>query len=67
MKQLQAENKVYVEFLTNSAVAWFAAGVIAPLFNPPTNELIKFIGPILAMVITFAFLRIATILAKEAE
>lgn len=25
--------KVLVEFLTNSAVAWFTAGVIAPIFT----------------------------------
>ena len=30
--KIAGENKVYSEFFTNLAVAWFAGGIITPLF-----------------------------------
>jgi hypothetical protein len=37
MTELTGEQKVYSEFLTNLAVAWFSAGVIAPFFTRPRD------------------------------
>lgn len=37
MAQLIGEQKVYSEFLTNLAVAWFSAGVIGPFLARPKN------------------------------
>jgi hypothetical protein len=33
IRLLKMKNRANVEFFTNTAVAWFTAGVIAPLFN----------------------------------
>lgn len=35
MKKIVGKKQVYSEFFTNGAVAWFSAGVIAPLFAKP--------------------------------
>ena len=33
------KHRANVDFLTNAAVAWFAAGIIAPIFKMPSNVL----------------------------
>ena len=37
MAELVGEPKVYSEFFTNLAVAWFSAGVISPFFTKPKS------------------------------
>lgn len=37
MAELVGERKVYSEFFTNLAVAWFSAGVISPFFTRPKS------------------------------
>jgi hypothetical protein len=37
MPQLIGRHKVDSEFLTNLAVAWFAAGIISPTFSGPAG------------------------------
>jgi len=37
-------NKIYSDFLTNLAVAWFAGGIIAPLMNGSINSKVIFLG-----------------------
>jgi len=63
MKNLSGEQKVYSEFLTNLAVAWFSAGVIAPLFTPLTN-LLKFSNSLLSIVACLLSLRLAVFFSK---
>jgi len=63
MKALAGERKVYSEFLTNLAVAWFSAGVIAPLFTP-LNDLLKFSNSLLSMVACLLSLRLAVLFSR---
>jgi len=63
MKNLSGEQKVYSEFLTNLAVAWFSAGVIAPLFTPLSGFL-RFFNSLIALIACLFSLRLA-ILFKE--
>ena len=60
MANVKSENKVYSEFLTNLAVAWFSAGIIAPLFTPGVG-IYKAIYSIIAVIACFISLRLATL------
>ncbi|OIO52840.1 MAG: hypothetical protein AUJ11_00265 [Parcubacteria group bacterium CG1_02_44_65] len=51
-------NKIYTEFFTNVAVAWFAAGIIGPIFSP-SRELIRIIGSLIAVFGCLVSLRLA--------
>ncbi len=66
MTELRGEPKVYSEFFTNVAVAWFSAGVITPLFIKPT-DLFGFLPSAIAIVASWAFLNIASAFAKEVK
>jgi len=57
------ERKVYTEFLTNLAVAWFSAGVIAPLFTP-VRGVLQFLGLIVAMIGCLICLRLAVLIQR---
>lgn len=63
MRQLPAGAKIYSQFLTNVAVAWFTAGVIAPLINP-RGEFNVYITA-LSVLACYLCLRIAIILKRE--
>lgn len=59
----RAERKVYAEFLTNVAVAWFTAGIIVP------GIALKFDGTqlqgvIVATAASLLCLKLATLMAK---
>lgn len=64
MSELTGERKVYSEFLTNLAVAWFSAGIIAPLFNPAPG-LSKFSASLVAVVTSLISLKLAVLFIKE--
>ena len=64
MARLIGEQKVYSEFLTNLAVAWFSAGIIAPLFTPAVG-IFKLSASLIAIVACIISLRLATLFAKE--
>ncbi|QQG40892.1 MAG: hypothetical protein HYV37_01040 [Candidatus Levyibacteriota bacterium] len=57
------ERKVYTEFLTNLAVAWFSAGVIAPLFTP-MRGIGQLTGSVLAIIICFVCMQLAVMFEK---
>lgn len=61
--RFDGEEKVYCEFLTNLAVAWFSAGVIAPLFTPP-ERVFKFLLSLLAVSASLISLKLATLFVK---
>lgn len=63
MAELTGEGEVYSEFLTNLAVAWFSAGVIAPLFAPAAG-ILKFSGSLIAISACLLSLRLAILFAK---
>lgn len=52
---------VYKEFLTNTSVAWFTAGVITPIFveNITRRDLLN---SIIAIIMFVVFLRVARVL-----
>lgn len=56
--EMLGEKKVYTEFLTNLAVAWFSAGVIAPLFTP-LRGVAQFSASVMAMIGCLICLRLA--------
>jgi len=59
MVELVGKNKVYSEFLTNLAVAWFAAGIISSLYagsENPTKTLVSVVSGVLG---TWASLKLA--------
>lgn len=58
MSELTSEGKIYSEFLTNLAVAWFAAGVIGPLFTFGSGPA-KFISSLVGLTSCFVSLRLA--------
>ena len=64
MKDLGGERKVYSEFLTNLAVAWFSAGVIAPLFTPIKN-IFGFLTALIAVLAGLLSLRFAVMLVRK--
>ncbi len=58
MSKINEEYNVYSQFLNNLAVAWFAAGIIAPLLT--SGELIaKAFNAILAIFACFICLRLS--------
>ena len=62
----EQEQKVFLEFFTNLAVAWFSAGVIAPFFmqSKILSEVLSF--GLSGAVIALASLKAALFFAKEA-
>ncbi|MBM4401806.1 MAG: hypothetical protein FJ044_01005 [Candidatus Cloacimonetes bacterium] len=63
----EREQKVFLEFFTNIAVAWFSAGVIAPFFRQP-----KIVSEVLSLglsgaILALASLKAALFFAKEAR
>jgi len=64
MKKLSVgQRKSLAEFFTNGAVAWFSAGIIAPVFAGKT--LSNFVGSIIwGTISTIWFLLIASLLMK---
>jgi hypothetical protein len=66
MKRVKAEAKVYSEFFTNVAVAWFVAGVISSLFSPPKG-LIEWFGVLTTIFLCLSSLKIATMIIQEAK
>ena len=63
-KEITGESKVYSEFFTNLAVAWFTGGIITPLLIKPkgfSETMISFLGIISA----FSCLKLATFFAME--
>lgn len=59
MPRLTGEFKVYSEFFTNGAVAWFSAGVIAPLFAKQIGVR-ELLASVIAILFCFVFLKLAT-------
>jgi len=55
---LVQRSKVYREFYTNGAVAWFTAGVISPLFISKLEARIL-IASAISVIASFVFLRLA--------
>lgn len=58
------EDRVFSDFLTNLAVAWFSAGVIAPLFTPATGLFRLSASPIAAIGCLIS-LKLAILFSKE--
>ena len=63
MVELVGEKKVYSEFLTNLAVAWFSAGIIAPLFTPAMG-IFKLSASLIAITACIISLRLAVLFNK---
>lgn len=61
---VEQENKVYAEFFTNTAVAWFTAGIITPIFTRTFDET-TIILELIAMLATMLFLYFAIYFAKR--
>lgn len=57
-------NRANVEFLTNTAVAWFTAGAITPIFSKP-NSLLGFLPYLFAILIAGLFMAYANYLEKR--
>ncbi len=64
MARLSGEAKVYSEFLTNLAVAWFSAGIIAPFFTPAIG-IFRFSGSPLAIIACLISLKLAVFFTEE--
>lgn len=64
VRNLNTKSQVYSEFLTNAAVAWFSAGVIAPLFTKALGAK-ELLASIISIIACLAFLRLATVFGKE--
>ncbi|PJE68989.1 hypothetical protein COU96_02250 [Candidatus Shapirobacteria bacterium CG10_big_fil_rev_8_21_14_0_10_38_14] len=64
MVKLPRKTKVYSEFFTNGAVAWFSAGVIAPLFTKKLS-LKEILASLIAIISCFLFLKLTTLFNKE--
>lgn len=63
-KNLPNRNKVYSDFLTGTAIAWFSGGVIAPFLSKFfTND--NFILGIYSIIVAYMSLRFAIILREE--
>lgn len=60
---MQEENRIYSEFFTNTAVAWFAAGLITPVITGFNTKTGLFGG--IAAIATIFFLNLATRFAKK--
>ena len=58
------KNRANVDFLTNGAVAWFAAGVIAPVFNKPQTYM-EFLPYIAATLVSGIFMYLANYLERK--
>jgi len=58
------ESKVYSEFLTNLAVAWFSARVIAPLFTPAAG-ILKLLASPIAVIGCLLSLRLAILFTER--
>ena len=59
----RGEFEVYVDFLTNLAVAWFTAGIIAPLFTP-IGEKMRILSYLMAVSACFISLKLAVFFKK---
>jgi len=55
---------VYSEFLTNLAVAWFSAGVIAPLFTQNRGWM-GILNSMIALVASLVSLKLAVLFREE--
>jgi len=64
MVELVGERKVYSEFLTNLAVAWFSAGVISPFFTRPKNVIEIVLFTLFGILGAFLSLRLAVLASK---
>lgn len=59
MKKIRiAKAKVYSEFLTGTAIAWFSAGIITPLFTK-RFEIIDLIFAVIGIFVAVISLQIA--------
>ena len=58
------KNRANVDFLTNTAVAWFAAGIIAPIFNKP-KSLLEFLPYTFAAIFAGFFMYLANHLERR--
>lgn len=65
MSELTSEGKIYSEFFTNLAVAWFSGGIITPLITKPKSPIDLLLIPVLGVLGTFFSLRAASLFAKE--
>ena len=59
MAELVGEPKVYSEFFTNLAVAWFSAGVISPFFTKPKSAVEIVLFAVFGILGAFFSLRLA--------
>ncbi len=60
----RAEQKIYSDFFTNGAVAWFSAGGIVPLFTP-IQKLDQLMASLGAIAMCGVFLQFAKQAAKR--
>jgi len=64
MVELVREKKVYSEFLTNLAVAWFSGGVITPVIVRPKTIQELLVFSLLGILGTIFSLRAASLIAR---
>jgi hypothetical protein len=64
MKTSNDEKQIYKDFLTNLAVAWFSAGIIAPLLTPSLG-IFKLTGSFIAVFGCIISLQLAIIFTKK--
>mgnify|MGYP001572506245 FL=1 len=64
MSELTGERKVYSEFFTNLAVAWFSAGVISPFFTKPKSVVEILLFASFGILGALASLRSAVLISK---
>jgi len=65
MKRLNSNQlKEISNFFTTSATAWFAAGVIAPLFSIPKNNQILILSILFGSSVAFVFMVISVMIIK---
>ena len=64
MAKPRGEDKVYSDFLTNIAVAWFSAGIIAPLVTPLSGTP-KFSGSFIGIIGCIISLRLAVMFRRS--
>jgi len=59
-----SELEIYKEFFVNGSVAWFTAGIVAPLFVSNIN-IRSLIASLISVLLSFIFLRIAVTIRKQ--
>lgn len=60
-----AQLKALSEFFNMLAVAWFTAGVIAPLYAKPVNLLNIIVSAIISIIIAGGFLALSLYLVRK--